>query len=166
MYDDNDAYKIITKNKNDILNEMEFETEDDKYICESIIANLEKDIADGLKDMKTVQIPFIGSIRINPVKRKLRDAKLHLSDVRKRMSKEEYKDYVRDLVADFKEEQKNIDKEKLIMNKIKSNNKTKYEELYKRLGKSYADMFLYSIRLLKEIPFDEEWENHYQFLKD
>ena len=38
--------------------------------------------------MKTASIPYIGCVRINPVKRSLREAKLHLSAVRKGLSKE------------------------------------------------------------------------------
>ena len=42
----------------------------------------------------------------------------------------------------------------------------KYDTLFKRLGKAYAEMFIYSIYILEEIPFDNEWEEQYQSLKD
>lgn len=158
-------YIIISKDTDDILNDMDFNDEDERLLCESIINNLERDAAAGIRDMKIVSLPFIGCIRINPIKRKLRDAKLHLSLMRKNMSKGDYKQYVRDIVTEFREDMEKADSEKLIMTKIRRNNKKRYDEYYKKLGKAYAEMFIYSIRLMKDVPFDREWEEHYQSLK-
>lgn len=158
-------YVIISKNISDILSDMDFEDEEEKILCESIITNLEKSAAASIREMKTVSLPYIGCLRINPIKRRFRDAKLHLSLMRKNMSKEDYKNYVRDTYRQFALEQKKIDEEKLIMTRIKRCNKKKYEELYKKLGRNYANMFIYSIRLLTPIDFDAEWEEQYQRLK-
>lgn len=160
-----EEYVIISKDTNDILNDMDFVDEDERLLCESIITNLEKYAAASIKDMKIVSLPFIGCVRINPIKRRLRDAKLHLSLIRKNMSKTDYKQYVKDIVDEFGEEMSKVDTEKLIMTKIRSNNKKRYDEYYKKLGRAYAEMFIYSIRLLKEVPFDIEWEEYYQELK-
>ena len=51
------------------------------------------------------------------------------------------------------------------MTKIRRNNKKRYEELYKKLGRAYANMYIKAIRLLDYVPFDLEWEEHYQELK-
>ena len=158
-------YIIISKDTNDILNDMDFNDEDERLLCESIINNLEKDAAAGIRDMKIISLPFIGCIRINPIKRKLRDTKLHLSLMRKNMSKADYKQYVRDIVTEFREDMEKADSEKLIMTKIRRNNKKRYEMYYKKLGKAYAEMFIYSIRLMKDVTFDKEWEEYYQSLK-
>lgn len=157
-------YIIISKDTNDILNDMDFNDEDERLLCESIINNLEKDAAAGIRDMKIVSLPFIGCIRINPIKRKLRDAKLHLSLMRKNMSKGDYKQYVRDIVTEFREDMEKADSEKLIMTKIRRNNKKRYEMYYKKLGKAYAEMFIYSIRLMKDVPFNKEWQERYDEL--
>lgn len=159
-------YVIISKDTNDILNDMDFNNEDERLLCESIITNLEKDAASAIREMKTVSLPFIGCLRINPIKRKLRDAKLHLSLMRNNMSKDDYKQHVRDIVHEFGQEMDKADAEKLIMTKIRRNNKKRYDELYKKLGRAYAEMFIFSIRGLKEVPFDSEWEEYYQNLKD
>lgn len=160
-----EEYVIISKDTNDILNDMDFVDEDERFLCESIITNLEKYAAASIRDMKIVSLPFIGCIRINPIKRKLRDAKLHLSLIRKNMSKADYKKYVKDIIDEFGEEMSKADTEKLIMTRIRSNNKKRYDEYYKKLGRAYAEMFIYSIRLFKEVPFDIEWEEYYQKLK-
>lgn len=158
-------YVIVSKNKNDILNELDFENEEERLLCDSIISNLEKTASDTIHDMKVAQIPFIGCLRINPVKRKLRDAKLHLRAVRNSLTKEQYKEHVRSYVVDLKEKQKEEDRIKLAFARIKRNNKKRYEQLFKICGKAYAELFIMSIYWLKEVPFDAEWEEHYQSLK-
>lgn len=159
-----DNFIIVSKNKNDIFNELDFKDDDERYLCESIINNLEKSIADGIKNLKTVQIPYIGCVRINPVKRKFREAKLHLSAVRKNITKEQYKEHVRSFVIDLQETQKKEDKIKINIIKLKRNNKKKYYELYKTLGKAYAEMFIKAIYLLDYIPFEQEWQDKYDEL--
>lgn len=159
-------YIIVSKDKNDILNELDFENEEERLLCDSIISNLEKTASDTIRSMKVAQIPFIGCLRINPVKRKLRDAKLHLKAVRKSLTKEQYKEHVRTYVVDLKEKQKEEDKVKLAFTRIRRNNKKKYEQLFKKCGRAYAELFIMSIYWLKEVPFDQEWEEHYQSLKD
>lgn len=165
LYDIDNEYVIISKDTDNILDDLDFDSEDDRILCKSIIDNLEKQAAAEIRKMKVVQLPFIGCLRIDPIKRKLRDAKLHLSLMRKNMSKAEYKQYVKDIVHEFGQEMDKADREKLIMKKIRTANKKQYEIYYKKLGRAYAEMFIYSIRLLKEVPFDQDWEDQYQSLK-
>lgn len=157
-------FVIISKTKSDILNELDFEDEEERLLCDTIISNLEKTASDAIRDMKAVQLPYIGCLRINPVKRKLRDAKLHLSAVRKSLTKEQYKDHVRSYVVDLKEQLKEEDRVKLLFTRIRRNNKERYEQLFKKCGKAYAELFIMSIYWLKEVPFDAEWQEKYDEL--
>jgi hypothetical protein len=159
-------YVIISKNKEDILNEIDFNNEEERFLCDAIITNLEKYAANSIRNMKATQLPYIGTLRINPVKRQFRDAKLHLSSVRKNITKEQYKEHVRSYINDLKEKQKKLDKIKLTMLHIRRKNKKKYDALYKRLGKNYAELYIMSIYWLTEVPFNLEWEEHYQSLKE
>lgn len=165
LMESDNSFIVKTKNKNDILNEIHFDNDDDKKLCNSIINELESAMSRDIRDLKIVQIPFIGCVRINPVKRQLRDASKTFRVIRKNLSKEEYKEYVRDYVNELKDKQKKIDEDKLIFTRIRRNNKKKYEELYKNINKSYAEMFIYSIYLIKEVPYNEEWEEYYKTLK-
>ena len=159
-------YVIITKNKDNILNDLDFVNDEEKFLCDSIISNLERMASDNIRDMKCVQLPLIGAIRINPIKRKLRDSKLHLSAIRKTLTKEQYKEHVKSFVEDLKEQQKEEDRLKLVFKRIRSNNKDKYDRLFKTCGKTYAELFIMAIYWLEEVPFDADWEEHYQSLKD
>ena len=90
--------------------------------------------------MKVVNIPMIGCVRINPIRRALRDKKLHLSLIRSNLTKEEYKNYVRDTIVELKTKQKAIDKYKARFNRIKSIYKKKYTLMYNTIGKAYAEL--------------------------
>lgn len=166
LHEADEEYIIVSKVKNDILDELDFENEEERLLCDSIITNLEKTASDTIRDMKVAQIPFIGCLRINPVKRKLRDAKLHLQSVRKSITKEQYKEHVRSYVIDLKERQIKEDRIKLVFTRIRRNNKKRYEELYKKLGKVYAELFIMSIYWLKPIEFDAEWQEQYDKFVD
>lgn len=159
-------YIIVSKNKDDILNELDFDNEEEKILCDSIISNLEKSISDTIRSMKVAQIPFIGCVRINPIKRKLKDSKLHLRAVRKNLTKEQYKEHVRSFIVDLKIKQKEDDRIKLTFTRIRRNNNKKYETLYKNCGKAYAELFIMSIYWLKEIPYSQEFEDRYKELKE
>lgn len=159
-------YVIISKDKSDILNELDFENEEEKLLCDSIITNLEKMASENIRNMKVVQLPYIGCIRINPVKREFRDSKKHLGIIRKSLSKEQYKEHVRSYIVDLQEKQKVKDRVKLVLHRIRRKNKVRYEKLYKKLGKSYADLFIMSIYWLREVPFDKEWQERYDELSN
>ncbi len=164
LENDNDEFSVVIKNRKDIINDIKFKSEKEKILCNDIIKSLENFAADNIKDMKIVNLPLIGCVRINPVRRALRDKKLHLSLIRQNLSKEEYKNYVRDTVIELKEKQKDIDRYKIRFNKIKSIYKDKYAKLYSKAGKAYADMYIVAMTMFKEVPFDEEWEKTYQRL--
>lgn len=159
-----DEFSVVIKNRKDILNDIKFDSEKEKILCNDIIKSLENFAADNIKDMKIVNLPMIGCVRINPVRRALRDKKLHLSLIRQNLSKEEYKDYVRDTVIELKEKQDAIDKYRIRFNKIKSTYKDKYAMLYNKAGRAYADMYIAAMTMFEEVPFNEEWEETYQEL--
>lgn len=159
-------FVIISKNRNDILNDVEFENEDERILCDSIITNLEIYAADRIRNMKTVSLPFIGTIRIDPVKHEFKEHKLHLGAIRKSLTKEDYKEHVRSFIYDFKNKQIEIDKNKIVLANIKKNNKIKYEKLYKTCGRAYAELFIKAISWLKEVPYSQEFEDYYKELRD
>ena len=158
-------YVIIPKGINDIISELNLE-EDEKELCKSIITDIEKEASDAIRAMKVVNIPFIGCIRINPVKRQIRDNYKNFRLARQRMNKDQYKEHVRSYVNDLREEQEEKDFIKLVIKKIRSHNKNKYKDYCSKINKSYAEMFIYSIYLLNEVPFDIEFERMYQSLND
>ena len=162
----NDDFMVISKTSSDIINGMYFETEEDKLLCESIIDNLEKSISEGLKEEKIVQLPFLGCLRKSPLKKEVRKNYTNFKIARKYMSKEDYKAHVKAVVNDAKEKIAKDDFLKLRIKRIKSKNKKKYESLYLKVGKAYAEMFIFALLNLKEVPFNQEIQDAFDNLKD
>lgn len=164
--DCNIEFDIVEKDFNDIISEIDFKTEEDKILCESIIDHIEHNIANGLKEMKIVQLPYIGTLRIDPIKKQIKENKDVFKVARHNMTKHEYKEYVKGYVNDIREKQEQKDSNKLILRKIRINNKKRYEKYYKTLGKSYAEAFIYCISIMTYVPYDKEFDEYYKSLKD
>lgn len=162
----NEDFTIVTKNRQDIIEELSFNNEEEKLLCESIIDNLEEDIFNAVRDNLTVSIPFIGRLRKDPVKEMITKNKNNFKLARQYLSKEEYKEHVTSFIVDARQKQLKKDKFKTLLHKIKQNNKKKYELYYKTFGRSYAELFLYSIYWLDELPFDIDIQAAYDKLKE
>lgn len=158
----NDAdieYTIIVKRMDDILFEVTDDT-NERYIYESIIDGIEKYASDNIKDGKIAQLPSIGCVRKNPIRQVVRDNHNNFRLARKSMNASQYKDHVREVIIDAKQIQAKLERDKLILKRIRSKNKKRYDKLYITLGKAYAEMYIQSILYLREVPFDKEVQDH------
>lgn len=163
---DNDStdFELIVKDADDILEELEFNTEEDKLLCSSIITSMEKTIANNIKADKCVNIPFIGCMRKNVVTKTIRQNKKNFKLAKTELSKEEYKEHVKCYVRDVIEQQKNNEHERILLKKIKGRCRKKYDILYKTLGKEYAELYIRALSWIKHIPFDQEIQDAYDNL--
>ena len=159
-------FSINIKTKADILSEIDFKTEDDRLLCESIIDSLEKTVYDSVRDGLTVSIPYIGNLRRNQVYEALAKSKKSFKTIRSYLSKEEYKKHVVEVVIDAKQELAKQDRLKAHLTNIKRANKKKYEKYYMDFGRAYAQLFLTAIYWLDEIPFDPEVQAAYDKLRE
>lgn len=157
---------IVQKDTNDILNELEFNNELERDLCGCIIRELENKASEVIQARQIAQIPYIGCIRLNPVRLDFCKAKLHLSTIRKNITKEQYKEHVHSYIVDLKRKHDYLDRKKYYITKLRQHNRNTYDKYFKLFGRSYAELYIYAMTLLEEIPFDEEWENKYQSLKD
>lgn len=159
------GYQLITKNRRDIIEEMCFENEDEKLLCTSIIDNLEKSIVEAVKEHKIAQIPYVGSLRINPAYEKFKAYKPMLHNIRQALGKDGYITYIKELKHNLNKEVEVNDRRNWYKKRTYFNNKDKYEYLCKNIGVSYANMYIFSLGLFKEIPYDKEWEDKYRELE-
>ena len=155
---------INVKTDKDILSEIKFDNEDDYLICESIIKSLEGYAAKKINENKAVQLPYIGVVRKNPIKCSLKKQRSELKLLRKTTDKENYKQIVREKIYYIKKDQKDIDTNKIRLNKIKAIYKKEYEKYCKSIGSAFADAFILSKTLFKYIPFDREIQRMYDEL--
>lgn len=158
-----EEFDIESKNYIDIIAELNL-SDDDSIICKSIINSMEKYMVDNIKNGKTVQIPYIGVVRKNPIKVALAAEKEELRLLRKLNDKETYKTIVKDKINSYKKEINKKDRDKLILKKLISIYKKEYELYSKTIGVAFANMFIYGKTLFKDIPFDIEVQKMYDEL--
>ena len=96
-------YPIVVSEVNDVLDSIEFNSFEERCLCEAIITEMDKAIADTISDEKVANIPFIGCVRRNPIRKAINDNKEKLKVIRKGITKEQYKDHVRCILNDARE---------------------------------------------------------------
>ena len=150
--------EIEVYNKNAILNELKFTSPVEESILNDIITLYDKEIGEAIKRHLVVQIPYIGSIRKSRFYEEFSKKKtlLHLS--RKYKTKEEYKEFAREVAKEAYKTANEKDRKGVIIRKIRGQNKKEYETLCKKIGKAYADMYIFAKSSFKVIPFDEDIE--------
>lgn len=153
-------YDVISRDIDDILTDLHI-GEEDLILTKDIINNIEKTAAEALENNKTVSLPYLGTARKNPIKRKMTEDYAELKNARETLTREQFLDYYKNKVTNLKLEQKAKDIEKHT-NKINLGiNKKKYDELCISIGKAYADAYIYAITHFTEVVFDQEIQDRY-----
>ena len=93
------SFAVVVKTQEDIINEINFKTEEDKRLCIDIIDSLGLSIANTIRQQKVAQIPLIGCVRINPVRKKFNESRKTFSAIRSNTTKEGYRQYIKDFVG-------------------------------------------------------------------
>lgn len=164
-YDDND-YPIVVNDIEDILDAVSYKSLEDRVMCQSIIESMDKDIEELISTDKVANIPFIGCVRRNPVRKVIVDNFNNLRLAKTQLTKEQYKDHVRCLVNDAKERVREEDLYKRVTRKVRTKNKKKYEYYFLHYGKAYAELYLSAILMMNEVPFDAEVEEAFERLRN
>lgn len=149
----------VEKDINDILEDIEFDNIDDELICKDIITHLETTAAEEIKNDKCVQLPFIGSIRKNPLRKVLDENRTAFKLVAKNFNKEDAKAHYASVFQEKKNELRLEDYKKAKLKEVRNRNKTKYEQLYTHLGPAYANMYLNAILMMRMVEFNQDFED-------
>ena len=149
---------------NNILDDIHFETEDDKLLMKDIISNLESVVAEEIKNGKCVQIPYIGSLRKNPLKETLEKNRTNFRIAAKSLSKEGFKEHCSLVFKKKKDELRIQDYKKAKLKQIRKRHQKEFEQLYINIGPAYANMYIFSKTLMKAVEFNEEFEDKIQEL--
>lgn len=158
-------YSIVVKRMGDIIPDI---TDDPKerLIYESIITGIERSASEAITNNKIAQLPLIGAIRKNPIKQYLNDNSEHLKSIRKTMTSDEYKTYVRNMIIDYKDKETAENRTKRIIKLVRSRNKKKYDSMFTTIGKGYAEAYIYTRLLFREVPYVAEVQEAYDRLNN
>lgn len=148
--------------RRELINSMNL-TEEDKLILNDIILDVEELAVNYLNDDKLGVIPYLGTFKLNGG---IKNIAKHSEDIKAAKKSgatdEELKNmqinlYIEGIRKD--EEKENEDKRFRYIKKIF---KKEYNEYYQILGKSYAEMFIWTLTLLKPIEFNKAFQEAYE----
>lgn len=154
-------YVLIYKDRDFILNDCGF-NEDDKIICDTIIDNLEANVAKNIKAGKTVSIPMIGTVEPNWYRRTFKEKYSEIKEYKKTHSKEEYDEYFKTICNSIKQDKYNKEEELKRFKQFKSKVFPRYIKLCTTKGVVYANVWLAMINKLTVVEFDPEIEDVYE----
>ena len=160
MNDNNDQYEIIVNKMPDIINMLNL-SEDNQLLMESIITGIETTAAEFIRDGKIAQLPAVGCIRKDPIKKIVRDNHTNFKIARLHMDKEQYKEHVKGFIVDAKKKLNKADKTKEYSRQVRTRNRKKYDKLYASIGREYAEMYIHAIMLLSVVEYDQEVQDAY-----
>ena len=154
-------YVLIYKDRNLILDDINL-SEEDRFICDAIIDNLESEVAEQVRNGKTVSIPFIGTIENNWYKKAIKEKYSELKDYKSNHTQEEYKEYFKAACEDIKKNHSMKEEKIKSFNRFKTRMLPRYVNLCNKRGVAYANAWLKMINRLTVVEFDPEIEEVYE----
>lgn len=157
-----DDYLLIYKDIDNILDDIDFVTEDDRVLCRSIVDSLEKEAAAQLLAGQCVQLPYIGNIRRSPIKMAMISYYKEFKEKRSELSREEYVAYCKGVMKKEKMKIQNMEIHKRKMNVFKKKYLKLWMDKRKQFGDAYANLHLLCYRNWTVVEFDWDVEIAYQ----
>lgn len=155
-------YTLIYKDRDLILDNIGFDKEDDRLICEAIIDNLEQEVAKNIKLGNNISIPFLGTIERNWYKQGIRDNFKELKEYKNTHSEEEYKEYFNAVCNNIKADHKELEDKHKRQKRFKSKVLPRYVNLCKNRSVVYANAWLKTLSFMTVVEFDPEIEEVYE----
>lgn len=155
-------YTLIYKDKNNILNDIGFNNDNDRLNCEAIIDSLERQVADNIKLGNTVSIPYVGTIEKNWYKAAIKENYQDFREYKSSHTKEEYDEYFKSKCEEFKNDRAELEEKHKREKRFKRMLLPKYNNWIKRRGVIYANAWLKTIKLMDVVEFDPDIEDIYE----
>lgn len=146
----NGGYEVIVVEKEDILNTIE-QNITDKEIMNELITQLELDISKFIKENKWTGVPFLGSIRVPPVKAYNKQYQEEKNQAYLTMPKKEYIVFTRQMAFDAERIVKHNRLYKYIASMACHKNIKEYREVARKKGDTYAKLYFYFKVMVKAV---------------
>lgn len=155
-----EEFVLVSKTRANILQELHL-NEKDYVLYNNIIEHIENDLTETIREDKVGVLPTLGKIYKTLSNTVIKEHADELKDARRRLNKENYKEYVREL---FRQEQAKVDKEvarKKRYIEFKKKVYPKYMKLHYTIGKEYADAWLYTMSKFTIVEHNQELDEVY-----
>lgn len=148
--------------RNELINSLEIKDEE-KIILNDIVIDIEELVKVNLENDKVGFIPYLGRFKLSSG---IRNLERHREEIKKAnasgMSKEELKKLTIEIYTEGIKQENKINDEERIYRNFKKIYKKEYNRLYQDLGKTYAEMFIWTLTLLRPIEFDAEFQRAFE----
>ena len=152
--------------RRELINSMNL-TEEEKLIMNDIVLDVEELAIDYLNNDKLGIIPYLGTFKLNGGIKNIAKHSEELKAAKKAgATKEELKDMQLQLYIEGVKKDEQLTKEEKIYRQWKKVYKKEYNELYQTVGKTYAEMFIWTKTLLKPIEFNPAFQEAYERLNN
>ena len=150
------GYELIYKDRQNIIAEFNFDSDEERIMCESIIESLENTAAREYAKEKCVSFPFTGKMQTNILRKRVAYNYKEFKQARETMTTEEYSKFRDTKIRGFYKEQQS----KEANFKADKANRNKYFMLWnllaRRKGFPYANCY---IKFLKSMSIRNYNEN-------
>ena len=152
--------------RRELINSMNL-TEEEKLIMNDIVLDVEELAVDYLNNDKLGIIPYLGTFKLNGGIKNIAKHSEELKAAKKAgATKEELKDMQLQFYIEGVKKDEQLTKEEKVYRQWKKVYKKEYNELYQTVGKSYAEMFIWTKTLLKPIEFNPAFQEAYERLNN
>lgn len=155
---------VTIKDGEDILEELEFDSEEEKLICKDIINFIEANTASYLYQGVSVAIPLIGTLYENPFSKVGRENNETFNKIKEEQGIEAAKKFKYQKVREEYKFNSIEDKLQIKVNKLKTINRKYYDKYAKLYGVDTAREMMFAFSRLEPIEFNEEIEEQLQLI--
>lgn len=153
-------YILQTVDSNTILKELNI-SDEDTALTKSIIDTIEYEISNAIKKGLAASLPNVGVLQKDILRMKMSARKNEVQAARASMTKEEYKEYIKELRRTLKNEIQEEQHRRKRIRKIKQSYGKKYLEMVVNRGKAYADLYVESRFWFKTVEYNQEIQDQY-----
>lgn len=163
--------KVICYEADDIIERLDFKSEEEALICRDIVNSVESIAAEFLKEQKPAFLPFVGTMslaygRLEVYKKKGEFYKMR-KDVRLNIiTKEEYKVKCAKIINDSENNKERNQEYLENLRTVRAFNQNNYRFIIHTKGLKAAEKYIETLASFKVVEFDQEVEDLYNNLED
>lgn len=154
------SHELVYKSTKDVLNEHFNSGSIEDEITKVAILDLEDYMHECLANHLVITVPYVANIRRSIVRSQIRQHYEHFQEKRKTMSIDEFIDYKKEKIMEFKKMKEEIDLEIRRRRKALAKFRKKYEFYKVNVSRNYAELFLKSVYKLDVVEYDKNFDEH------
>lgn len=139
-------------------------SDEESALVKSIILSLEEEASKCIKENLVVTLPNMGTIRRDNFNDVLRNHNKEIKFARANMTKEDFRDYMKDLRKAVRADIKESYLKRRLNEQIRRGKFKIYERLAVERGKTYAELYVKAIHWLRSVDYDPDVQKQFDII--